>query len=87
MDVGAPDMLGQTLRELLLRGHLLETVLPFITSNPARLLRLANKGHLREGADADLVVLDASGSVRDVMARGVWHLREGRRLIKGTFES
>lgn len=87
MDVGAPDMLGQTLRELLLRGHLLETVLPFITSNPARLLRLANKGHLREGADADLVVLDESGSVRDVMARGVWHLREGRRLIKGTFES
>lgn len=87
MDVGAPDMLGATLRTLLARGHALERVLPIFTSNPARLLRLENKGHLREGADADLVVVDHTGVARDVMARGVWHLREGQQCIKGTFES
>jgi beta-aspartyl-dipeptidase (metallo-type) len=87
MDVGAPDMLAATLRMLLHRGHALETVLPILTSNPARLLRLENKGHLREGADADLIVLDHTGLVRDVMARGVWHLRDGQQRIKGSFES
>ena len=39
------------------------------------------------GSDADLVVLDENGAVRDVMARGRWHVREGRAVIRGTFET
>ena len=61
MDVGSPRRCGETLRALLGRGQALERVLPAFTANPARLLRLHRKGHLRPGADADLVVLDAGG--------------------------
>jgi beta-aspartyl-dipeptidase (metallo-type) len=49
-------------------------------------LRLPRKGHLRPGADADLVVLDAAGAAADVMARGRWHVRNGRPVIRGSFE-
>jgi beta-aspartyl-dipeptidase (metallo-type) len=86
MEVGRPTALAGTLKELLECGQPLERVLPAFTANPARLLRLHRKGHLGSGSDADLVVLDESGGVRDVMARGRWHVREGRRLIRGTFE-
>lgn len=87
MDVGAPDMLGLTLQRLLERGHALESVLPVISSNPARLLRLPGKGALEVGADADCVLLDAHGAVHDVMVRGHWHVRAGAIQQRGTFES
>jgi len=31
-------------------------------------------------------VLDKSGAVRDVMARGRWHVRAGKQLVRGMFE-
>jgi beta-aspartyl-dipeptidase (metallo-type) len=85
-DVGSPSACGEALRALLGRGQPLERVLPAFTANPARLLQLHRKGHLRPGADADLVVLDGKGAVGDVMARGRWHVREGRAVVRGAFE-
>lgn len=86
MDIGRPAAVADTLKELLDCGQPLERVLPAFTSNVARLLLLRRKGHLSAGADADLVVLDASGAVEDVMARGRWHVRSGRPIVWGTFE-
>jgi beta-aspartyl-dipeptidase (metallo-type) len=86
-DVGSPSACGETLRGLLTRGQPLERVLPAFTANPARVLQLPRKGHLRPGADADLVVLDAQGAVADVMARGRWHVRGGRAVVRGPFEA
>jgi beta-aspartyl-dipeptidase (metallo-type) len=85
-DVGSPSACGATLLALLGQGQPLERVLPAFTANPAALLRLHRKGHLRPGADADLVVLDAAGAVVDVMARGRWHVRGGRAVVRGPFE-
>jgi beta-aspartyl-dipeptidase (metallo-type) len=86
MDVGRPSAAADTLRELLAAGQPLERVLPAFTTNPARLLLLGRKGHLAPGADADLVVLGPAGEIADVMARGRWHLRGGRSVVRGTFE-
>jgi beta-aspartyl-dipeptidase (metallo-type) len=86
MDVGEPAAVGGTLRELLAAGQPLERVLPAFTSNPARLLMLPRKGRLAPGADADLVVLDEAGGMAEVMARGRWHVQEGRVVVRGTFE-
>jgi len=87
MDVGAPGALALALRELLRRGCPLEQVLPAFTENPARLLRLAGKGHIAVGADADLVVLDSDGGIQDVMAMGAWMVRGGEVMRGGTFEA
>ncbi len=86
MEVGDPASVAGTLRELLAGGRPLERVLPAFTSNPARHLMLSRKGRLAAGADADLVVLDEAGGVADVMARGRWHVQEGRPVVRGTFE-
>lgn len=87
MDVGDPGALALTLRELLARGEPLERVLPAFTRNPARLLRLAGKGEIAVGMDADLVTLDEAGGISDVMAMGRWHLVGGAVHAHGTFET
>jgi beta-aspartyl-dipeptidase (metallo-type) len=87
MDVGASTALSETMCTLLERGHALETVLPPFTCNVADFLRLPNKGRIAVGYDADVVVLDAAHRVRDVMARGAWHVRDGRLVRRGTFEA
>ena len=86
LDVGRPSSLAETLKELLARDRPLERVLPAFTSNPARLLCLHRKGQITPGADADLVVLGSDGGVEDVMARGRWHVRDGRAVVLGGFE-
>ena len=86
MDVGRPAAMAEALQALLACGQPLERILPAFTSNQADLLLLPRKGHLTAGADADLVVLDEEGAVSDVMARGSWHLMEGRSVIRGLLE-
>jgi beta-aspartyl-dipeptidase (metallo-type) len=87
MEVGSAGALLATLRELLARGLSLEQALPPFTCNPARLLRLAGKGTISAGADADLVALDATGQAQTVIIRGTMHLLDGVVLRRGTFEN
>ncbi|MDP7034094.1 MAG: beta-aspartyl-peptidase [Planctomycetota bacterium] len=87
MDVGRSSDLTQTLTRLFLSGRSPQQFLPAFTSNPAQLAKLPRKGVLGPGSDADLVVLDGDYRVRDVMARGCWHVRDAQSVILGTFET
>jgi beta-aspartyl-dipeptidase (metallo-type) len=87
MDVGQPSALAHTLQILLAGGQALDRVLPAFTSNPATLFRIAHKGRLVPGADADLIVLTEDGAIGDVMARGRWCVQEGKAVVRGVFES
>jgi len=87
MDFGRAQTLSDTLVDLLRQGQDLELVLPMFTSNVADLLRFNNKGRLKVGYDADLIVLDANHGICDVMALGRWHKRDNKMVIKGTFEA
>jgi len=86
MDVGSPGALAATLAELCARGQALERVLPVFTSNVADTLRLSGKGRIAVGADADLVVLDDGHRSSEVMARGRFLVRSGKRVASGKFE-
>jgi beta-aspartyl-dipeptidase (metallo-type) len=85
MGVGSPSALMETLLELLAAGEPMERVLPAFTANPADFLRLAGKGRVRVGGDADLVVLGPAG-IEDVMMKGAWFVRSGAALRRGMFE-
>ncbi len=87
MGVGDSGALMETISELVRRGHALDAVLPPFTRNVAELLRLAGKGRIAVGMDADLVVIDAEHAVQHVMARGAWHVRDGQPVRRGSFES
>ncbi|MCU0641011.1 MAG: dihydroorotase [Candidatus Margulisbacteria bacterium] len=57
--VGLETALGLVLTELVGKKALtLKEAVAKLTANPARILRLAGKGTLRPGADADLIVVD-----------------------------
>ena len=86
MDFATSGALADLLADLLGRGVPLDRALLPFTRTPARLLRLARKGEIAVGADADLVVLDADGRPADVMARGRWHVSGGQPVVRGTFE-
>lgn len=79
-DSGHPMIYFEQFRSLVLReGHALERVLPIVTLNPARAVKLdKRKGTLEAGKDADVVVLDRDTlDVREVIARGNRMLRDG----------
>jgi len=84
--VGLSATLPETLQDLLAQGVAMDTALPMLTSNVADLLKFNRKGRLEVGMDADLLVMSARGDISDVMARGRWHVREGRAIVLGTFE-
>lgn len=87
MDFGRNLALSETLKALLDEGMAADQVLPALTSNVATLLRLNHKGSVAVGQDADLVILDASNQIQDVMAMGQWHRRNHETLVFGGFES
>jgi len=86
MDFATSAGLVETLRELITRGHGLERILPCMTGNVARLLKLEGKGRVAVGADADLVCLDEQHRVRHVMARGQWMVQDQVPVVTGLFE-
>lgn len=68
-------------------GIPLEVMLKVLTSSPAaRLGKTGIKGCLAVGADADIAVFDGDLIITDVLARGQVAVREGKAVIKGTFE-
>jgi beta-aspartyl-dipeptidase (metallo-type) len=55
----------------------LDLVLPLVTTNPARMLKLAGKGRIAAGCDADVLVLERGLAIREVIARGQRMVIEG----------
>lgn len=86
MEVGEPASLATTLKALLDRGAALEVVLPAFTSNAAKLLRLHDKGRIRERGSADFIVLGEANDIAAVMVGGVWHVTQGAQVVGGSFE-
>ncbi len=87
MDIGRPASLIGTLKALLEKGAALEEVLPAFTSNVADILRLHDRGRIRDGDAADLVVLDDNNDISDVMIAGIWHVQAGKQKVFGQFEN
>jgi beta-aspartyl-dipeptidase (metallo-type) len=78
----APRNLWDQLRRCILEhGFSVEQVLPFATSNTARILKLSTKGQIRTGMDADLLVLErGSLEIVHVIARGRLMVADGRLI-------
>jgi len=64
----------------------LEEALKVMTANPADGLKLYGKGHVAEGMDADITVLDKDFGIKYVFANGRKMVDDGKVVVKGTFE-
>jgi len=71
IEMGLPDSILREIKEAVLEDGLpLEQVLQVATSNPADILSLRGKGYIREGYDADLLLLDDEFKIIHLMAMG-----------------
>ena len=86
MGFASCSAMADCIKSLLDRGLPEQTVLPLMTSNVARLLKLTKKGQIETGFEADLVVLDQANRVESVMARGIWQVKNNQQLVSGLFE-
>jgi beta-aspartyl-dipeptidase (metallo-type) len=86
--IGKVSSLYKEVRDaILIEGISLESALQTITSNPARVLKLKNKGQLQKGHDADLVLLNKEDlNIESVIAMGQLMVQDRKAIIKGTFE-
>jgi beta-aspartyl-dipeptidase (metallo-type) len=71
IEMGLPSSILRELKEAVLNdGIPLEQALQVATSNPADILKLPGKGHIQEGYDADILILDAEFNIVHLMAMG-----------------
>ncbi len=71
IEMGLPSSILREIKEAVLNdGIPLEIALQVATSNPAEILKLAGKGRIVPGFDADLVLMDTAFNINMVMAMG-----------------
>ncbi|MCX6234237.1 MAG: beta-aspartyl-peptidase [Bacteroidetes bacterium] len=71
IEMGLPSSILREIKAaVLVDGVPLEQVLQVATSNPADILKLPGKGYIRDGYDADLLLLDPEFNIVHLMAMG-----------------
>lgn len=87
LQIGQVSSLYEAVKEAILtEGIPLEVAIRVITTNPAAILKLKQKGRIEAGRDADLVLLDKNFEVDTVIAMGKVMVEKRVPLVKGTFE-
>lgn len=88
LKVGKVSSLFKEVRDAVLKENIdLDKALKVITENPACNLELKNKGRLKEGKDADLIILDNENlEIKTAIAKGKIMLENEKLKQKGTFE-
>ncbi|MHC5268960.1 beta-aspartyl-peptidase [Enterococcus sp. LJL98] len=88
MGVGSSKSLLVGIKEAVFKEEIpLEIALRAITCNPAKILKLENKGTVAVGKDADLCLLDKETlNIRTVIAKGQVMVQEKEIKVWGTFE-
>ncbi|MFT4414116.1 beta-aspartyl-peptidase [Fredinandcohnia humi] len=88
LKVGKVSSLYQEVKDAIqVEGISIETAFRVITSNPASILKLHHKGRIKEGSDADIVVLEKDSlDLNTVFANGRLMVHNKQVIVKGTFE-
>ena len=85
--INSPRVLWEQIRACVLEhGWPLEEVLPLVTRDPARILKLRRKGVLEEGRSGDVVVVTRDGlEIVHVLCNGILMVRDGRLVVGEAF--
>jgi len=72
--------------DMLKSGIPVETALKPVSYNPAKILKLHNKGRIMENADADIICFDTDFNIKYLFANGIPMIQEYKAIAKGTYE-
>jgi len=88
LTVSSEKDLYRKFRDLVLKGLLgIEDALRPFATNAAEFYRLARKGRIAEGKDADILICDTGLGLETVIAGGRTMMRDGKLLARGTFRA
>lgn len=87
LTIGSPSTNMDTIRECVSKGLSMEEALIPLTSSPAKLLKLKNKGKIEEDYDADLLLLDKDLKPHTVLCKGKIMVQNYKPVVFGTFEN
>lgn len=87
LDMGLPKSLVSELRDTVLEEKFpMENALQVVTSNIADVLKLPQKGRIKKGNDADLVLFNDRFEIAFMVANGQLMIRDYVMLKKGSYE-
>jgi len=86
VEVGQVSSLFHAMLALVKSGFSLEQILPLVTSNAARTLKLKRKGGIALDKDADFVLLNNDLAINKVWGKGQLLVDNGIAVKLGTFE-
>jgi beta-aspartyl-dipeptidase (metallo-type) len=85
--LASSSSLWEAVREAILDYRVpMEAAVRTVSSSPASMLKLARKGRIAVGADADLVLVGRDLEMRTVIAGGRIAVEDGHALLRGLFE-
>ncbi len=82
------SVLYETFKEFVIEKNMdIENALQYFTSNCASALAIGEtKGHIKEGWDSDLLIVNADLELEYVFAQGRLHVKNKNQVIKGCYE-
>lgn len=87
LGVGKSSCLIKSIKECVEKEQIpLEIAIRAITCNPAKILKLKNKGRIEKDFDADLCILDKNLDIDIVFAKGKMMVQDKKPIVFGTFE-
>ncbi len=87
LDMGMPKSIFDEMVDAVRQEQMpLQEAVKTVTSNVADILKLSQKGRVAVGKDADVVLLDANFEIRHLTAMGRMMTRDGKMIVKGTYE-
>ncbi|WP_138160323.1 beta-aspartyl-peptidase [Peptoniphilus catoniae] len=86
--IGTSSCLLEAIKECVFRENIpLNIALRGLTTNPARILKFADKGEIKVGKDADINLLDENTlDIDSVFAKGKLMVESKKPIVFGTFE-
>lgn len=81
-----PMTLFETIQKVVRSGLSLTDIIPLVTSNAADRLGLSGKGHIRDGGDADMVLLTEETEIDCVWSRGRLMVADGDAVVRSDYE-
>ena len=87
LEMGVPKANLRELKDAVMEENIpLEKAVKVLTSNPADILKLKQKGRIQVGKDADVVLLNSDFEITHVVALGAIMMRDKKMLRKGSYE-
>lgn len=87
VEMGQPSSMLAEISDMVRQDAIpLETALKTVTSNPADILKLLNKGRIIKEKDADFLLVNEKMEIVHMVANGRFFVREMKQIVHGNYE-